>query len=66
MTLPDGRRLAVPAHVWHGARGRNVPVARARVIVARCPAARLHIVEGGGRRLLGELGQIIADVRPLP
>jgi pimeloyl-ACP methyl ester carboxylesterase len=56
--------MAVPAHVWHGTKDRNVPVAHARVIVARCPTARLHIVDGGGHMLLGQLGEIIAGVLP--
>ncbi len=56
--------LTVPAHIWHGTKDRNVPVAHARVIVARCPTARLHIVDGGGHMLLGQFGQIIADLIP--
>ena len=51
--------IAVPAHIWHGTDDRNVPVAHARVIAAACPAARLHIVDGGGHVLLGQLDQII-------
>jgi pimeloyl-ACP methyl ester carboxylesterase len=39
-----------------------VPVAHARVIAALCPAARLHIVEGGGHLLLGQIDQIIASL----
>lgn len=56
--------MAAPAHIWHGTRDRNVPVAHARVIVARCPTARLHIVDGGGHLLLGQFGQVIADLIP--
>ena len=63
MTLADGRRLAaVQAHVWHGIQDRNVPVAHAHVIAARCPAAQLHVVEGGGHMLFSHLGQILASV----
>jgi pimeloyl-ACP methyl ester carboxylesterase len=51
--------MAVPAHIWHGTADRNVPVAHARVIAALCPAARLHIVDGGGHLLLGQIDQII-------
>jgi pimeloyl-ACP methyl ester carboxylesterase len=51
--------IAVPAHIWHGTEDRNVPVAHARVIAAACPAARLHMVEGGGHMMLGQLDQII-------
>jgi len=58
--------LAVPAHIWHGSQDRNVPVAHARVIVARCPAAQLHIVDGGGHLLLSQLGPIIASVTSRP
>jgi pimeloyl-ACP methyl ester carboxylesterase len=54
--------MAVPAHIWHGTADRNVPVAHARVTAARCPAARLHIVEGGGHLLLSQLDQILASV----
>ena len=54
--------MAVPAHIWHGTADRNVPVAHARVIAARCPAARLHIVDGGGHLLLSQLDQILASV----
>jgi pimeloyl-ACP methyl ester carboxylesterase len=53
--------VAVPVHVWHGSEDRNVPVAHARVIAARCPTAQLHPVPGGGHMLLGELDQIIAS-----
>ena len=54
--------IAVPAHIWHGTEDRNVPVAHARVIAARCPSAQLHVVEGGGHMLLSHLGQILASV----
>jgi pimeloyl-ACP methyl ester carboxylesterase len=56
--------LTVPAHIWHGTADRNVPVAHARVIAARCPTARLHIVEGGGHMLLSHLDQIIESLAP--
>jgi pimeloyl-ACP methyl ester carboxylesterase len=56
--------VAVPAHIWHGTADRNVPVAHARVIAATSPAARLHIVEGGGHMLLGQLDQIIEALSP--
>ena len=54
--------MTVPAHIWHGTADHNVPVAHARVIAARCPAARLHIVDGGGHLLLSQLDQILASV----
>jgi pimeloyl-ACP methyl ester carboxylesterase len=56
--------IAVPAHIWHGTEDRNVPVAHARVIAAACPAARVHIVEGGGHMPLGQLDQIIEALTP--
>ena len=56
--------MAVPAHIWHGTEDRNVPVAHARVIGALCPGARLHIVEGGGHLLLGQIDQIIDSLSP--
>ena len=56
--------LTVPAHIWHGTEDRNVPVAHARVIAARCPTARLHIVEGGGHMLLSQLDQILESLAP--
>jgi len=56
--------IAVPAHIWHGTQDRNVPVAHARAIAARCPQAQLHIVDGGGHMLLSHLGHIIASVTP--
>lgn len=56
--------MAVPAHIWHGTEDRNVPVAHARVIASRCPAARLHIVEGGGHMLLGQIDRIIDSLSP--
>jgi hypothetical protein len=34
------------------------------VIAARCPTARLHIVEGGGHMLLSQLDQIIESLVP--
>jgi pimeloyl-ACP methyl ester carboxylesterase len=54
--------MAVPAHIWHGTEDRNVPVAHARVIAARCPAAQLHVVDGGGHMLLSHLDPILASV----
>jgi hypothetical protein len=39
-------------------------VAHARVIAARYPTARLHIVEGGGHMLLNRLDQIIESLAP--
>lgn len=58
----DLANLAVPAHIWHGSLDRNVPVAHAHLIAARCPAARLHIVDGGGHLLFDHLGQIITSL----
>jgi pimeloyl-ACP methyl ester carboxylesterase len=58
----DIAEIAVPAHIWHGTEDRNVPVAHARAIAARSPAAQLHVVEGGGHMLLSHLGQILASV----
>jgi pimeloyl-ACP methyl ester carboxylesterase len=58
----DLSRMAVPLHVWHGDRDRNVPVAHARVIAARCPGAQVHIVEGGGHMPLSHLDQILDSV----
>jgi pimeloyl-ACP methyl ester carboxylesterase len=60
----DVADVAVPAHIWHGTKDRNVPVAHARVIAARCPAGELHIVENGGHMLLSQLDQIIGSVTP--
>lgn len=54
--------LAVPTHVWHGRADRNVPVAHARLIAARCPAAVLHIVDGGGHLLMSHIGEIVSSV----
>lgn len=54
--------IRASAHIWHGTKDRNVPVAHARVIAARCPSAKLHIVEGGGHMLLSHLDQIIDDL----
>jgi len=56
--------MAVPAHIWHGTQDRNVPVAHAHVIAARCPAARLHVVDGGGHMLLSHLEDIMASMTP--
>jgi len=56
--------MAVPAQIWHGTQDRNVPIAHAHVIAARCPAAKLHIVHGGGHMLLSQLNDIIASVTP--
>ena len=58
----DLAEVAVPAHIWHGTADRNVPVAHAQVIAARCPAATPHIVDGGGHMLLGHLDEILASV----
>jgi pimeloyl-ACP methyl ester carboxylesterase len=54
--------MAVPVHIWHGTRDRNVPVAYAYVIAATCPAARLHIVDGGGHMLLSHLERIMNSI----
>ena len=56
--------MAVPAQIWHGTQDRNVPIAHAHVIAARCPAAKLHIAHGGGHMLLTRLNDIIASVTP--
>ena len=56
--------ITVPVHVWHGTADRNVPVAHAGVIAARCPTAQTHLVEGGGHMLFAELEQIVAGVSP--
>jgi pimeloyl-ACP methyl ester carboxylesterase len=58
----DIAEMAVPAHIWHGTEDRNVPVAHARVIAARCPAAQLHVVDGGGHMLLSHLDEILTSV----
>jgi pimeloyl-ACP methyl ester carboxylesterase len=56
--------LTVPAQIWHGSEDRNVPVAHARVIAARCPTAQLHLIEGGGHMPLSHADEIIASVLP--
>jgi pimeloyl-ACP methyl ester carboxylesterase len=56
--------IAIPVHVWHGTADRNVPVAHAGVIAARCPMAQPHIVDGGGHMLFAELEEIVAGVTP--
>jgi pimeloyl-ACP methyl ester carboxylesterase len=60
----DLSAITVPAHIWQGTADRNVPAAHGHVIAARCPTAELHIVDGGGHLLLGQLDQIIASVLP--
>jgi len=55
--------IAVTCDIWHGTQDRNVPVAHARVIAKVCPMARLHLVEGGGHMLLGELDKILSSLR---
>jgi hypothetical protein len=50
--------------IWRGSRDRSVAVAHAHVIAARCPAARLHIVDGGGDMLLSHLEHIIDGITP--
>lgn len=62
----DLAAMAVPVHVWHGTDDRNVPVAHARVLAARCPTVALHLVDGGGHLLLSELGAVLADLRRPP
>jgi pimeloyl-ACP methyl ester carboxylesterase len=58
----DLTEIKAPTHVWHGTEDRNVPVAHAHVIAARCSSARLHIVEGGGHMLLDRLDEIFAAI----
>jgi pimeloyl-ACP methyl ester carboxylesterase len=60
----DLGQAAVPMHIWHGSLDRNVPVAHAGVIAARCPSARLHLAEGGGHLLLSHLAQIVEGITP--
>jgi pimeloyl-ACP methyl ester carboxylesterase len=60
----DLASVNVPVHVWHGTLDRNVPVAHARVIAARCPTAQLHLIDGGGHMLFHHVDQIIARVTP--
>jgi pimeloyl-ACP methyl ester carboxylesterase len=55
--------MTVPVHVWHGTQDRNVPVAHARVIAARCPTARLHLIPGGGHLLLSNQEEILGAMR---
>jgi pimeloyl-ACP methyl ester carboxylesterase len=62
----DIAEVAVPAQIWHGTEDRNVPVAHARVVAARCPKARLHIVAGGGHMLVGQLDEILASLMRRP
>lgn len=56
----DLAKMAVPCHVWHGTEDRNVPVAHARLIAELCPTAHLHLVEGGGHMLLGEIDEVLS------
>ena len=58
--------MAVPVQIWHGTLDRNVPVAHARVIAARCPTAGLHLVDGGGHMLFSKVDDILASVQPRP
>jgi pimeloyl-ACP methyl ester carboxylesterase len=62
----DIAAVAVPAQIWHGTEDRNVPVPHARVVAARCPTARLHIVAGGGHMLLPQLDEILASLMKHP
>jgi pimeloyl-ACP methyl ester carboxylesterase len=55
----DLAQARVPVDVWHGTVDRNVPVAHASVIAARCPTAHLHLIEGGGHMLVNELDEIL-------
>jgi pimeloyl-ACP methyl ester carboxylesterase len=59
----DGSRADTTIHVWHGTEDRNVPFAHAGVIAARFPRAELHVVEGGGHLLVGQMEAIVAGVR---
>jgi pimeloyl-ACP methyl ester carboxylesterase len=58
----DFADMRTPIHIWHGTEDRNVPVAHAYVLAARCPTARLHIVDAGGHILFDQLDQILAGV----
>jgi pimeloyl-ACP methyl ester carboxylesterase len=60
----DLASVKVPVHVWHGTLDRNVPVAHARVIAARCPTGQLHLVDGGGHMLIHQLDEIVAGLAP--
>jgi pimeloyl-ACP methyl ester carboxylesterase len=42
--LPE--QIEVPTVVWHGTRDRTVPVAAGRLMAARIPRAKAHILEG--------------------
>jgi pimeloyl-ACP methyl ester carboxylesterase len=58
----DLAKMAVPCDIWHGTQDRNVPVAHARLIAKVCPTARLHLVEGGGHMLLGEIDNVLSSL----
>jgi pimeloyl-ACP methyl ester carboxylesterase len=48
-SLPWLHRVPHPAPIVAGEKDPSVPLRNARVLAARLPNARLHIVKGGGR-----------------
>jgi pimeloyl-ACP methyl ester carboxylesterase len=48
-SLPWLHRMPHPALLVAGEKDPSVPLRNARVLAARLPNARLHIVKGGGR-----------------
>jgi poly(3-hydroxyalkanoate) depolymerase len=64
-SLPWLHRLACPTLVLSGDSDPIVPAVNARILAARIPDVRLHIVEGGGHLVLADraehCGEVIAD-----
>jgi len=51
-SLPWLHRLRQPSLVVAGERDPSVPLGNARILAARIPDARLHVVRGGGHLFL--------------
>jgi pimeloyl-ACP methyl ester carboxylesterase len=61
-SLPWLRRLRTPTLVVHGDDDPIVPLVNARVLARLIPAARLHVVRGGGHLLLLDSAAEVAPV----
>ncbi|MBV8944285.1 MAG: alpha/beta fold hydrolase, partial [Solirubrobacterales bacterium] len=61
-SLPWLRRLTSPTLVIGGENDPSVPLRNARVLAARIPNARLHVVNGGGHLFLLDEPENVAGV----
>ena len=65
-SLPWLHRVPHPSLIVAGEEDPSVPLGNARMLAARLPNARLHVVEGGGHLFLLDEPQNVVDPRSAP